>query len=98
MKAVVLQRDPVVGRRVARYWRCAGLDTTLIEDPKDVEEHLQDADLIGADEFDRDVVAASLRTHADLRACLWTVEPMFRLVRLLRSEPRIVSVLGRPNF
>jgi hypothetical protein len=98
MKGVVLQRDAVVGRRIARYWRSAGLDAVFVEDPNTVKQHLEGADLLGADEFDRDVVISALRERPELKACLWTVEPMFRLVRLLRQEPRISSVLGRPNF
>lgn len=98
MKAVVLNRDANIGRRIARVWRCAGLDATSFTDPAEALKNLEGAALFGADEFDRDVVAGALRDDPKLRAVIWTAEPMQRLLRLYKQELRLTSVLGRVNF
>lgn len=98
MKAIVLERNKMVNRRIARLWGCAGLDVTVVEDPQEVQNHLEGADLLAADAFDGELVVQSLRARPLLRAVLWTAEPIDRLLRYAVEEPRLSNVFGRPNF
>lgn len=98
MRALLLQRDALIARRIARLWRCTGLQVTVVGDPSDLSRHLGEVSLLAADEFDRDDVQEALRTHSDLRAVLWTTEPLARLLKLMLIEPRISNVLGRTSF
>jgi hypothetical protein len=98
MKAVVLQREALVNKRISRMWRSAGLEVVSLSDPSEVQKHLEGAALLGADEFDRDVVVSALREHPNLRACVWMAEPINRVLRVMKQEPRLSSVLGRANF
>lgn len=98
MKAVVFERNKLVNRRIVRIWACAGLDVVAVEDPQDLPEKLQDAEVLGADGFDLDVVLAALRRHPGLRAALWTPEPIDRLLSRAYLEPRVGSIMGRPSF
>jgi hypothetical protein len=96
--ALLLQRGAAINRRIARIWRAAGLDVVVIEDPNEVQQHVHQAVLLGADEFDRTVVAAALRSNPSLRAVIWTAESVSRLLRFMVEQPRLTSVLGRPGF
>ena len=98
MIALLLQRGAAINRRIARLWRAAGLDVIVIEDPDLVHRHIQDVSFIGADEFDRNVVAAALRANPALRAVMWTAESVSRLLRFVVEQPRLTSILGRPSF
>jgi hypothetical protein len=96
--ALLLQRGAAINRRIARLWRAAGLDVIVTEDPDDVGKHVQNVAFIGADEFDRNVVAAALRANPALRAVIWTAESVARLLRFVVEHPRLISILGRPSF
>jgi hypothetical protein len=98
LKAVVLERNRVVSRKIARIWGCAGLDVTVVDDPAAVDAAAADATLLGADAFDGDLVVALLRRHPRLRAVLWTAEPIDRTLRFIVEEPRLSNVFGRPSF
>jgi hypothetical protein len=96
--AIVLERSKIVGRRIARIFTCAGLPAVCVEDAKDLGPHLRGASLLAADAFDGDAVRAALREHAELRAALWTAEPLDRMLRHVMDEPRISNVFGRASF
>jgi hypothetical protein len=98
MRAVVLQRDPALLRRITRLWKSSGLEVAGCSDPAEVEKHIEGATLLAADEFDRDLVIAMLAAHPKLRACVWIAEPIQRCLKLLKQEPRVMAVLGRPSF
>lgn len=98
MKAVVLERNKMVNRRIARLWGCAGLDVVVVEDPAEVPRYVEGAGLIAADMFDGDLVVGCLRESPQMRAVLWTAEPMDRMLRYAVEEPRLSNVFGRPNF
>jgi hypothetical protein len=102
LKAIVLERNKLVGRRIARIWTCSGLAAVCIEDPKDLEAVLggaaRGAALLGADAFDADVVRAALQKRRDLVGALWTAEPLDRVLRHVTDEPRISNVFGRASF
>ncbi|MBI4511265.1 MAG: hypothetical protein HY698_16650 [Deltaproteobacteria bacterium] len=87
-----------MSRRITRLWGCAGLDVVVVEDPAEVDKHLEGAGLLGADAFDGPLMVQSLKKHANLRGVLWTAEPIDRVLRYVENEPRISSVFGRPNF
>jgi hypothetical protein len=98
MKAVVLERNKMVNRRIARLWGCAGYEVTVVEDPAQLAQHVAGAALLGADAFDGDLVLAQLRAHPQLKATLWTAEPLERMLRYTIEEPRLSNVFGRANF
>jgi hypothetical protein len=98
LAAIVLERNKLVGRRIARIFSCAGLPASCVEDPNELGPHLDGATLLGADAFDGDVVRAALAQRPGLRAALWTAEPLDRLLRHVLEEPRISNVFGRASF
>jgi hypothetical protein len=98
MKAIVLERNKLVNRRIARLWTCAGLEVTVVEDPNELAKHLPGAALLAADVFDGDLVAGALRANPQLRSVLWTAEPIDRTLRYAVEEPRLSNVFGRANF
>jgi hypothetical protein len=87
-----------VSRRITRLWRCAGLEVQAFEDPGQALESMDGVSLIGADEFDRDLVLEALRRYSEARAVLWTAEPLDRLVRFALEHPRVSNLLGRADF
>lgn len=97
MKAIVVERNKIVNRRIARLWGCAGLEVVALEDPAEIPKHVADAGLIGADAFDGDLIVQTLRAHPSLKACLWTAEPLDRMLRYT-EDARISNVFGRVNF
>jgi hypothetical protein len=98
LRAIVVERNRLVGRRIARIWTCAGLPAVCIEDPKDLAGVIAGATVLGADAFDGDVVRAAVRERRDLRGVLWTAEPLDRLLRHVVDEPRISNIFGRQSF
>ena len=98
MRAVILERNKIVGRRIARLWTAAGFDVAVVEDPAALTGSLGDAHLLGADAFDGDLVLSALAALPSLHAVLWTAEPLERVLRFAVGEPRLSSVLGRPGF
>jgi hypothetical protein len=96
--ALLLQRGAAINRRIARVWRATGLDVIVVEDPELVHKHVQEAAFIGADEFDRNVVATALRANPALRAVMWTAESLSRVLRFGVEQTRLISILGRPSF
>ncbi len=98
MRAVVLERNRLVGRRVARHVAALGGSAVVIEDPAQLASSVADADLVCADVFDGDVVCAVVAARPRLRAVLWTAEPMKRALRHLAECPAIGHVLGRRDF
>ncbi len=98
MKAIVLERNKLVNRRIARLWTCAGMEVTVIEDPAELAKHAPGAMLVGADVFDGEQVRGVLAQHPELRAVLWTAEPIDRSLRYAVEEPRLSNIFGRANF
>src|SRR5262249_4285299 len=58
LRTIILERNRLVARRIARIWGATGLSPVCIEDPKDLAEALPQAELLVADVFDGDVVRA----------------------------------------
>ncbi len=98
MHAVVLERNRLVGRRVARHVAAVGGSAVVIEDPTQLAAAARDATLVCADVFDGDVVTAVVSARPGLRAVLWTAEPLKRALRHLAECPEIGHVIGRRDF
>jgi hypothetical protein len=98
LRTIILERNRLVGRRIARIWGATGLDPVCVEDPNDLPAALPGAALLAADVFDGDAVRAALRERRDLAAVLFTAEPLDRALRLAAEEPRIGHVFARPSF
>lgn len=98
MKAIVLERNKMVNRRLARYLACAGFEATGVEDPAELEAQAGEATLVAADTFDAHLVDKLVREHPSLRGVLFTAEPMRRSLRFAVENPKISNIFGRADF
>jgi hypothetical protein len=98
MHVVILERNKLVGRKVARLFMATGATAVALDEPAAVDEALDGADVLCADTFDGDVVADQVRLRPGLRGVLWTAEPMRRSLRYLVESGAIDHVLGRRDF
>ena len=98
MQVVILERNKLVGRKVARLFVSVGATATTVEDPAQAQPLLDDADVLCCDTFDGAFAAAQVRAHPKLRGVLWTAEPMKLSLRHLVETSRISHVLGRRDF
>jgi hypothetical protein len=98
LHAVILERNKLVGRKVARLFLSVGASAITVEEPKQVGALLADADVICADAFDGDFVAEHVRSNPKLRGVLWTAEPLRRSMKFLIETSKIDHVLGRRDF
>src|SRR3954471_23084650 len=98
-QAVVLERNKLVIRRIARVLGCAGFEVRTFEEPDKVEAAvLEAATLVMADAFDADLVMKWLRAYPRLKAALYSGEPVDRLLGKALEEPRLGALLGRPRL
>jgi hypothetical protein len=109
MHVVILERNKLVGRKVARLFVAAGASAVAVEDPARVSALLDGAHVLCADAFDGDLVVDQICARPGLRGVLWTAEPLRRSLRYLvettagdpqdgRSPLPINHVLGRRDF
>ena len=104
MHAVILERNKLVGRKVARLFQSVGATAVTVDEPGQVAGHLADADVLCSDTFDADFTAEQVRSNPRLRGVLWTAEPLRRSLRhLIETGGRgptggIDHVLGRRDF
>ncbi len=107
MQVVILERNKLVGRKVARLFMATGASAVTVEDPAGVAAHLGGAQVLCADTFDGDLVAEHTRARPGLQGVLWTAEPLRRSLRYLvetaaptggKSPLSINHVLGRRDF
>jgi len=98
MHAVILERNKLVGRKVARLFMSVGATAVTVEEPSQIAQHLAAADVLCADTFDGDFVAEQVRAHGRLRGVLWTAEPLKRSLRYVVETKLIDNVLGRKDF
>jgi hypothetical protein len=98
MKAIVLERNKMVNRRLVRHIACAGFEVCGVEDPGQLEDRLADASLVAADTFDAHVIEKAVRDKPGLRALLLTAEPLRRSLRFASENPYISNIFGRPDF
>lgn len=98
MHAVILERNKIVGRKVARLFLSVGATAVTVDDPKQVPAALEGADVLCADTFDGDYVAEQVRLSSRLRGVLWTAEPLRRSLKHLVETKTINHVLGRRDF
>jgi hypothetical protein len=97
MRVVILERNKLVGRKVARLFMAAGASAVTVEDPAGVATHLAGAQVLCADAFDGDLVAEQTRARPGLRGVLWTAEPLRRSLRYLAETTRIDPTGGGPR-
>lgn len=98
MKAIVIERQRMVTRRMNRYLIAAGFEPIIVSEPADVDPHVGDAQLLICDAFDGDLLVAKTRQHPSLRGVLMTAEPMNRCLRHVIENERISNIFGRLNF
>ncbi len=93
MQVVILERNKLVGRKVARQFAAIGATVTVVEEPG--AALLDGADVLCGDAFDAEWIAEQVRAQPKLRGVLWTAEPLKRSLRYLEG---IDHVLGRRDF
>jgi hypothetical protein len=98
MRALILERNKRVCRRLVRYFMCAGYKVMAVDDPALLSGHLDGVGLIAADAFDGDLLVRTLAEHPHMRGLLWTAEPMQRSLRHMLDMPRISNICGRRDF
>ena len=98
MHAVILERNKLVGRKVARLFLSTGATAVTVEEPKQAAAALPEADVLCADTFDGDFVAEQARSNPKLHGVLWTAEPLRRSLKYLVETKTIDHVLGRRDF
>ena len=98
MHVVILERNKLGARKVARVFAAAGATTTLLEEPALLAGGLAGADVVCADAFDADLVAEQLRVHPSMRGVLWTAEPLKRSLKYMIESTAIDHVLARKDF
>lgn len=98
MHAVILERNKLVGRKVARLFASVGATAVSVEEPGQIAQHIANADVLCADTFDADFIAEQVRAHSKVRGVLWTAEPLRRSLRYLVETRTIDNVLGRKDF
>src|SRR5260370_29728789 len=97
--AVVVERNKLVNRRIGRVLSCAGFEVRGFEEPETLDmATLQDPRLLVGDAFDADPIMRWLRESPRLRGLMYTGEPLDRLLSKTLEEPRLVALVGRPNF
>jgi len=96
MHVVILERNKLVARKVARLFLSVGATAQVVEDPSALD--VSSADAICADTFDADLVAERVRGKPGLRGVLWTAEPIKRSLRHMIEAEGINHVLGRKDF
>src|SRR4051812_47613687 len=97
MHAVILERNKLVSRRVARLFAATGVTTTVIDEPGQLVAAMTGANLVCADAFDGDLVAEQVRATG-AHGVLWTAEPLRRALKYLVETPNLNHVLGRKDF
>jgi hypothetical protein len=98
MHAVILERNKLVGRRIARLFLSVGVSAVTVEEPGQVAEQLANAHLLCADTFDGDLVAEMVRARPGLRGILWTAEPLRRSIRHMVESAAMCHVFARKDF
>ncbi|HEY1556863.1 MAG TPA: ATP-binding protein [Kofleriaceae bacterium] len=100
MHAVILERNKLVGRKVARQFLSVGASATVVEEPTQATAALASgADVLCGDAFDGDYIAEHVRAGGGkLRGVLWTAEPVKRSLRYLVETSAIDHVLARRDF
>lgn len=88
----------MVNRRLVRSLNCAGLNPVGVDDPAQVEQHIEGAQLLLADAFDGDMVVQLVRRNPSMRAMLFTAEPLERCLRYTLETPQISNIFGRADF
>ena len=83
LRAILLERNPLVRRSIERCLRCAGYEPIALEAPEQVAEHVREADLLAADTFDAETVVAALKSRPDLKTLLWAgLNSLMRVVAI----------------
>lgn len=98
MHVVILERNRLVGRKVARLFLAAGATAQVLDEPGQLAAAAGAADVLCADTFDGDLVAEQVRARPGLAGVLWTAEPLRRSLRYLAETDAISHVLGRRDF
>jgi hypothetical protein len=94
MQVVILERNKLVGRKVARLFLATGASAVVVDEPSAALGVMDGADVLCADTFDGDLVAEQVRARPGLRGVLWTAEPLRRSLRYLVETGVTTGAIG----
>jgi hypothetical protein len=101
-RIAVLERNRVVGQRIARVMAAAaGLaEVACSDDPAELRAALSPEPLLlGCDAADLDLALGwAAERYPDLSLLVWTSGPTAPLIEAARQQPRFSSVVGWPSF
>ncbi|MCG8424836.1 MAG: hypothetical protein MJE77_43665 [Proteobacteria bacterium] len=98
MRALVLERNKKVSRRLVRYFTSAGYEAEAVHTPEHVMGNLDGVSVLAADAFDVDLVVEILTNKPAMRGILWTAEPLKRALRYMNDLPQLSNICGRKDF
>ncbi|HWO22233.1 MAG TPA: ATP-binding protein [Kofleriaceae bacterium] len=95
MHVVILERNKLVGRKVARLFMATGATAQVLEEPAGLAAAVETADMLCADASDGALVAELVRARPALRGVLWTSEPLKQSLHFMVETAEIDHLLGR---
>src|SRR3954464_8606863 len=98
MQVVIVERNKLVGRKLARLFLATGASVVTLDEPAALGDAIDGAGVVCAAAFDGDAVLEQLRGRPDLRGVLWTAEPLRRSLRYLVESSGIDHVMARRDF
>src|SRR4051794_3171366 len=97
----VLERNRVVGQRIARVMCASGRLTEVpaVDDPLKLAGIFSGRPrVLGCDAAHLDAARELLAHHPSLQLIVWTTDDVNRVLRAAQAEPRISSIIGWPSF
>src|SRR5215207_4596646 len=97
----VLERNRVVGQRIARVMCAAGrlAEVPTVDEPFKLRSLFSARPrVLGCDASHLDEARGLLVDYPTLHLIVWTADDVSRVLSLAQQEPRISSIIGWPSF
>jgi hypothetical protein len=97
----VLERNRVVGQRIARVMCAAGrlAEVPTVDEPVKLHSLFSARPkVLGCDALHLDEARGLLAKYPTLHLIVWTADEVNRVLSLAQEEPRISSIIGWPSF
>ena len=98
-RILLLERNKLHLRKVARILSCTGAEVVAMDDPSDLPAQLDGRPaVLCADSTDVEAVIGVLNNRPDIRAVVWSAEPNNGLLAKAAAHDRLSNLMGRPRF
>ena len=95
-RILILERNKLILRKVARILMCTGVEVIPTEDPAELNRYLDGTPaILCADSVDIATVMGVLQNNPTIRAVCWTATKTDTLLPFADREPRLGHFLGR---